>query len=130
MVCLPQLTHCLGIGSCPNHRLLAIEFSYALERSMSTPRSRRTVVDEETILGDLRSGEDLPDYDYEDFEIGSIGQDRRGEDPGRDIPRGRDRYVDDGDDRIFRQVIDDEQARRVYSDRSGSESGHRHGRFD
>ena len=25
-------------------------------------------MDEEAILGGLRSGEDLPDYDYEDFE--------------------------------------------------------------
>ena len=87
-------------------------------------------MDEEAILGGLRSGEDLPDYDYEDFEAGSTGQGRRGEDPGRDTPRGRGRYADDGDDRIFRQATDDEQTRRVYSDRSGSESGHRRGRFD
>ena len=87
-------------------------------------------MDEEAILGGLRSGEDLPDYDYEDFEAGSTGQDRRGEDPGRDTPRGRGRYADDGDDRIFRQATDDEQTRRVYSDRSGSESGHRRGHFD
>ena len=40
-------------------------------------------MDEEAILGGLRSGEDLPDYDYEDFEAGSTGRDRRGEDPGR-----------------------------------------------
>ena len=86
-------------------------------------------MDEEAILGGLRSGEDLPDYDYEDFEAGSTGQDRRGEDPGRDTPRSRGRYADDGDDRIFRQATDDEQ-RRVYSDRSGSESGHRRGHFD
>ena len=87
-------------------------------------------MDEEAILDGLRSGEDLPDYDYEDFEAGSTGQDRRGEDPGRDTPRGRDRYADNGDDRIFRQATDDEQTQRVYSDRSGSESGHRRGRFD
>ena len=87
-------------------------------------------MDEEAILGGLRSGEDLPDFDYEDFEAGSTGQDRRGEDPGRDTPRGRGRYADDGDDRIFRQATDDEQARRAYSDRSGSESGHRRGHFD
>ena len=87
-------------------------------------------MDEEAILDGLRSGEDLPDYDYEDFEAGSTGQDRRGEDPGRDTPRGRGRYADDGDDRIFRQATDDEQAQRVYSDRSGSESGHRRGLFD
>ena len=87
-------------------------------------------MDEEAILGGLRSGEDLPDYDYEDFEAGSTGQDRRGEDPGRDTPRSRGRYTDDGDDRIFRQATDDEQTRRVRSDRSGSESGHRHGQFD
>ena len=86
-------------------------------------------MDEEAILGGLRSGEDLPDYDYEDFEAGSTGQDRRGEDPGRDTPRSRGRYADDGDDRIFRQATDDER-RRVYSDRSGSESGHRRGHFD
>ena len=78
-------------------------------------------MDEEAILHGLRSGEDLPDYDYEDFEAGSTGQDRKGEDPGRDTP--------DGDDRIFRQATDDER-RRVYSDRSGSESGHRRGHFD
>ena len=87
-------------------------------------------MDEEAILGGLRSGEDLPDFDYEDFEAGSTGQDRRGENPGRDTPRGRGRYADDGDDRIFRQATDDEQTRRVYSDRSGSESGHRRGHFD
>ena len=86
-------------------------------------------MDEEAILGGLRSGEDLPDYDYEDFEAGSTGQDRRGEDPGRDTPRSRGRYADDGDDRIVRQATDDER-RRVYSDRSGSESGHRRGHFD
>ena len=28
-------------------------------------------MDEEAILGGLRSGEALPDYDYEDFEAGS-----------------------------------------------------------
>ena len=55
---------------------------------------------DEAILGGLRSGEDLPDFDYEDFEAGSTGQDRRGEDPGRDTPRSRGRYTDDGDDRI------------------------------
>ena len=87
-------------------------------------------MDEEAILDGLRSGEDLPDYDYEGFEAGSTGQDRRGEDPGRDTPRGRGRYADNGDDRIFRQATDDEQTQRVYSDRSGSESGHRRGRFD
>ena len=87
-------------------------------------------MDEEAILGDLRSGEDLPDYDYEDFEAGSTGQDRRGEDPGRDTPRSRGRYTDDGDDRIFRQATDDEQAQRVRSDRSGSEPGRRRGQFD
>ena len=87
-------------------------------------------MDEEAILGGLRSGEDLPDYDYEDFEAGSTGQDRRGEDPGRDTPRSRGRYTDDGDDRIFRQATDDEQAQRVRSDRSGSESGRRRGQFD
>ena len=87
-------------------------------------------MDEEAILGDLRSGEDLPDFDYEDFETGSTGQDRRGEDPGRDTPRSRGRYTDDGDDRIFRQATDDEQTRRVRSDRSGYESGHRRGQFD
>ena len=84
-------------------------------------------MDEEAILGGLRSGEDLPDFDYEDFEVGSTGQDRRGEDPGRDTPRSRGRYTDDGDDRIFRQATDDEQAQRVRSDRSGPESGRRRG---
>ena len=87
-------------------------------------------MDEEAILGGLRSGEDLPNCDYEDFEAGSTGQDRRGEDPGRDTPRSRGRYTDDGDDRIFRQATDDEQAQRVRSDRSGSESGRRRGQFD
>ena len=87
-------------------------------------------MDEEAILGGLRSGEDLPDFDYEDFEAGSTGQERRGEDPGRDTPRSRGRYTDDGDDRNFCQATDDEQAQRVRSDRSGSESGHRRGQFD
>ena len=27
----PKLTHCLGTGSCPNHRLSAVGLSYALE---------------------------------------------------------------------------------------------------
>ena len=31
VACLPQLTHCLGTGSCPNHRLSAVGLSYALE---------------------------------------------------------------------------------------------------
>ena len=75
-------------------------------------------MDEEAILGGLRSGEDLPDYDYEEF-TGSAGQDRRGDDPDRDTPRSRGRYTDDGDDRIFR----DEQGRGARPDRGGSESG-------
>ena len=87
-------------------------------------------MDEEAILGGLRSGEDLPDFDYEDFKAGSTGQDRRGEDPDRDTPRSRGRFTDDGDDRIFRQATDDEQAQRARPDRSGSESGLRHGQFD
>ena len=87
-------------------------------------------MDEEAILGGLCSGEDLPDYDYEDFEAGSTGQDRRGEDPDRDTPRSRGRFTDDGDDRIFRQATDDEQAQRARPDRSGSESGLGHGHLD
>ena len=87
-------------------------------------------MDEEAILGGLRSGEDLPDFDYEDFEAGSTGQDRRGEDPDRDTPRSRGRFTDDGDDRIFRQATDDEQAQRARPDRSGSGSGLRHGHVD
>ena len=31
VACLPQLTHCLGAGSCPNHRLSAVGLFYALE---------------------------------------------------------------------------------------------------
>ena len=31
VACLPQLTHCLGTGSCPNRRLSAVGLSYALE---------------------------------------------------------------------------------------------------
>ena len=57
-------------------------------------------MDEEAILGGLRSGEDLPDYDFEEFEVGSAVQDRRGEDPDTDTPRSRGRFTDDGDDRI------------------------------
>ena len=87
-------------------------------------------MDEEAILGGLRSGEDLPDFDYKDLGPGSTGQDRRGEDPGRDTPRSRGRYTDDGDDRIFCQATDDEQTQRVRSARSGSESGRRRGQFD
>ena len=79
-------------------------------------------MDEEAILGGLRSGEDLPDYDYEEFKAGSAGQDRRGDDPGRDTPQSRGRYTDDGDDRIFRQATDDEQGRGARPDRSGSDS--------
>ena len=62
--------------------------------------------------------------------MSSAGQDRRGEDPDRDTPRSRGRFTDDGDDRIFRQATDDEQAQRARSDRSGSESGLRHGHLD
>ena len=83
-------------------------------------------MDEEAILGGLRSGEDLPDFDYEDFEAGLAGQDRRGEDPGRDTPRSRGRYTDDGDDRIFRQAL--MMSRR--KEFGGSESGRRRGQFD
>ena len=77
-------------------------------------------MDEEAILGGLRSGEDLPDFDYEDFE-GLTGQDRSGDDPDRNTPRSRGRYTDDGDDRVFRQVTDDEQGRGAPI--GGSESG-------
>ena len=88
-------------------------------------------MDEEAILGGLRSGEDLPDFDYEDFEAGSAaGQGRRGDDPDRDTPRSRGRYTDDGDDRIFRQATDDEQGRGARPDRGGSESGSGHGHLD
>ena len=45
-------------------------------------------MDEEAILGGLRSGEDLPDFNYEDFETGSAGQGRRGDDPDRDTVAG------------------------------------------
>ena len=96
----------------------------------STPRSHRSVVDEEAILGGLRSGEDLPDYDFEEFEAGSAGQDRRDDDPDRDTPRSRGRYTDDGDDRIFRQATDDEQGQRARPKRGGSESGFRQGHLD
>ena len=87
-------------------------------------------MDEEAILGGLRSGEDLPDYDFEEFEVGSAGQDRRGEDPDRGTPRSRGRFTDDGDDRVFCQATDNEQAQRARPDRSGSESGFRHGHLD
>ena len=72
----------------------------------------------------------MPDYDFEEFEVGSAGQDRRGEDPDRDTPRSRGRFTDDGDDRIFRQATDDEQAQRARPDRGSSESGLRHGHLD
>ena len=87
-------------------------------------------MDEEAILGGLRSSEDLPDYDYEEFETGSAGQDRRGDDAGRDTNRSRGRYTDNGDDRIFRQATDDEQGRGARSGRSGSESGFGQGHLD
>ena len=87
-------------------------------------------MNEEAILGGLRSGEDLPDYDYEEFEAGSAGQRRRGDDPERDTPRSRGRYTDDGDDRIFRQATDDEQGRGARPDRGGSESGFDQGHLD
>ena len=80
--------------------------------------------------GGLRSGEDLPDYGYEEFEAGSAGQDRRGDDPDRDTPRSRGRYTDDGDDRIFRQATDDEQGRGARRDRGGSESGFGQGHLE
>ena len=71
-----------------------------------------------------------PDYDFEEFEAGSAGQDRRGDDPDRDTPRSRGRYTDDGDDRIFRQATDDEEGQRARPDRGGSESGFRQGHLD
>ena len=83
-------------------------------------------MDEEAILGGLRSGEDLPDYDYEEFEAGSAGQVPR----VTDTPRSRGRYTDDGDDRIFRQATDDEQGRGARPDRSGSDSGCGPGHLD
>ena len=84
----------------------------------------------EAILGGLRSGEDLPDCNFEEFEAGSAGQDRRSDDPDRDTPRSRGRYTDDGDDRIFRQATDDEQGQRARPDRGGSEPGFRQGHLD
>ena len=86
-------------------------------------RSHRSVVDEEAILGGLRSGEDLPDYDFEELVriagvMIPIG-----------TPRSRGRFTDDGDDRIFRQATDDEQAQRARPDRGG-ESGFRQGHLD
>ena len=87
-------------------------------------------MDEEAILGGPRSGEDLPDYNFEEFEVGSAGQDRRSDDPDRDTPRSRGRFTDDGDDRIFRQATDDEQGQKARPDRGGSEPGFRHGHLD
>ena len=43
-----------------------------------------------------------------------------GDAPDRDTPRGRGRFVDDSDDRLFRQVTDDEQSERARSDTGGS----------
>ena len=80
-------------------------------------------MDEEAILGGLRSGEDLPDYNFEEFEAGSAGQDRRSDDPDRDTPRSRGRFTDD-------QATDDEQGQRARPDRGGSEPGFRHGHLD
>ena len=71
--CFPQLTHCLGTGPCPNHRLSAVGLSYALETinyKFNDVDPTRGVVDEEAILGGLRSNEDLPDYDCDDFKAG------------------------------------------------------------
>ena len=65
-----------------------------------------------------------------EFEAGSAGQDRRGDDPDRDTPRSRGRHTDDGDDRIFRQATDDEQGRGARPDRGGSDSGFGPGHLD
>ena len=71
----------------------------------STPRSQRSVVDEEAILGGLRSGEEQPDIDYEHF-FGSARLGPSSEDPGRDDDQDRAGTTDDGDDRIFRRGTD------------------------
>ena len=47
----------------------------------STPRSSRSVVDEETIFGGPQVGEDVPDYVYEDFEESLAGGGRMGDAP-------------------------------------------------
>ena len=57
---------------------------------------------------------------YEDFEESSAGGGRMGDAPDRGTPRGRRRFADDRDDRLFRQVTDDEQSQRARSDRGGS----------
>ena len=58
------------INPSPGHRL--VPESQVISRTSSM--SRRSVVDEEAILGNLRSGEGLVDYDYEHFEAGSTGR--------------------------------------------------------
>ena len=84
-------------------------------------------MDEEAILGGPRLGEGMPDFVYEDFEENSAGGGRMSDAPDRDTPCGRRRFVDDSDDRLFRQVTDDEQSQRARSDR-GSFGGFRSGR--
>ena len=78
----------------------------------STPRSRRSVVDEEAILGDLRSGEEQPDIDYEHF-FGSAGLGLLSDAPSRDDDQDQAGTTDDGDDRIFRRGTDVEETRRT-----------------
>ena len=84
----------------------------------STPRSRTSVVDEEAILGGLRSGFTQPDFNYEDF-VGSASSRFLSDAPDRDATNGHDRFADDGDDRIFRRDTDEERSPRARPVRDG-----------
>ena len=81
-------------------------------------------MDEEAILGDLRSGEEQPDIDYEQF-FGSAGLGPSSEDPGRDDDQDRAGTTDDGDDRIFRRGTDVEETRRTGPGRDDPPAGTR-----
>ena len=91
----------------------------------STPRSHRSVVDEEAILGDLRSGEEQPDINYEHF-FSSAGLGFSSDAPGReDDSQDQAGTTDDGDDRIFRRGTDMAETRRTSPGRDDPSTGTR-----
>ncbi|CAJ1436958.1 unnamed protein product [Effrenium voratum] len=73
--------------------------------------------------------QDLPDYDYEDFEAGSTGQDRRGEDPGEsqvsdEFERRPQGQFDEHEERKFSDFgydVDDDDEYAAFADRRDEE---------
>ena len=100
VACLPQLFQL------PGHNFPVRLFPTTTSAMTSTRRSTRSVAGEGAGLR-LRGFR------------GELGG-RMGDAPYRDTPRWRSRFVDDSDDRLFRQVTDDERSQRARSDRGGS----------